>query len=239
MKIIIPMAGNGSRFKNAGYKEEKYEIFWKGKTLFEHSINSLSNFFDHEFVFIGREETDFDKKTAKLLPFTGVKKYSIFKLKTSTSGQAQTVYEYTKNIDDDSILIFNIDTYIKPGTIKQTDIKSKYWWLVSNVSGEKWSFVKINKDGTFETSEKKKISDNASLGLYFFHSSSEYNDIFLSRSSEIIQKWKETYIAPMYNYTFDKKGFSITVIDKKHFKILGTPEDLVAANDFEFEDAGK
>ena len=45
MKIIITMAGEGSRFKKIGIKKSKYEIVARDKTLFEWSMLSLSDFF--------------------------------------------------------------------------------------------------------------------------------------------------------------------------------------------------
>ena len=52
MKIIITMAGEGSRFKKIGIKKSKYEIVARDKTLFEWSMLSLSDFFSEEFIFI-------------------------------------------------------------------------------------------------------------------------------------------------------------------------------------------
>lgn len=230
MKIIIPMAGFGKRFKDAGYREEKYEILWKDKTLFEHSINSLSDFFEYEFVFIGRSSSNFREKVERLIKKTNVIKYQIVSLSTPTNGQAETVYNYTKTISDSDILVFNIDTYINPNIVKKADIKTRYWWLVSDLPGEKWSFIKINEDGSFLASEKKRISNLASLGMYYFSSSNEFNRIFIERGSEIKELWKEIYIAPMFNYVCEQKGMSISKISKGDFKILGTPEDLKNAN---------
>ena len=50
MNIIITMAGEGKRFKDIGYDVPKHLIKAKGKTLFEWSILSLSNFFDNNFI---------------------------------------------------------------------------------------------------------------------------------------------------------------------------------------------
>ena len=52
MKYIIPMAGESTRFFNAGYKIPKYLVEVKGKTLLEHSVNSLPCDLDSEIIFI-------------------------------------------------------------------------------------------------------------------------------------------------------------------------------------------
>ena len=66
MKIIITMAGEGSRFKKVGYKVPKHEIEVEGKSLFEWSMLSLKNFFDEEFIFIVREN-NYNKGNLKYL----------------------------------------------------------------------------------------------------------------------------------------------------------------------------
>lgn len=228
MKVVFPMAGIGSRFRNAGYNCEKYEIEWNGKSLFEHSLDSMSDFFDEEIIFIGRSSTNFVEFIYPKLIERKIRNYRFISLDHQTSGQAETVYEFTKNLlEDDSLLIFNIDTYIKPFVVKKSDINTNYWWLVSELDGEKWSFIKINDDGSFTTSEKKRISNHASLGMYFFHSLIEYNNIFNLKKEEIKEKWKEIYIAPMFNYVQFNNSISIkSIVEGKDFKTLGTPEEL-------------
>ena len=58
MKIIITMAGEGSRFKKIGIEKSKYEIIAKDKTLFEWSMLSLVDFFSEEFIFIVKKIDD-------------------------------------------------------------------------------------------------------------------------------------------------------------------------------------
>ena len=56
MKIIITMAGQGSRFKETGIECPKHEIVARDKTLFEWSVESLKDFFeDSQFIFITRD----------------------------------------------------------------------------------------------------------------------------------------------------------------------------------------
>ena len=52
LNIIIPMAGHGSRFSNAGYKLPKPLIDVKGSTMIERVIKNLTPDQDHKFIFI-------------------------------------------------------------------------------------------------------------------------------------------------------------------------------------------
>ena len=54
MKILIPMAGNGSRFKTAGYPKPKPFIEVVGKTMIERVVENLG--IEHEFIFLTRSD---------------------------------------------------------------------------------------------------------------------------------------------------------------------------------------
>ena len=53
MNILIPMAGAGSRFLNEGFEEPKPLIKVNGKTLIEHSVESLN--LEGNYIFITRK----------------------------------------------------------------------------------------------------------------------------------------------------------------------------------------
>ena len=51
MKIIIPMAGNGSRFAEQGYADPKPFIDVNGKPMIRRVVESL-NLPQHEYIFV-------------------------------------------------------------------------------------------------------------------------------------------------------------------------------------------
>jgi len=61
MNILIPMAGEGSRFRNEGYKDPKPFIEFNGFTMIEHVVDSLCHNLNKygivdKFIFICRTE---------------------------------------------------------------------------------------------------------------------------------------------------------------------------------------
>ena len=52
-------------------------------------------------------------------------------------------------------------------------------------------------------SEKIKISDHASVGLYYFKKWKDFKNVFVNHQEEIINKYKEVYVCPMYQYLID------------------------------------
>lgn len=239
MKIIITAAGMGNRFVKENITKPKYLIKVNGKTLLEHSLQTLSNFFLNEFIFIFRNN-NYSKlindilKNVKNQNGEKITNYHIINISEPTSGQAETALFAEKYIkSDDSILIFNIDTLVTNANkyISINDIEPDYDGLIytTKANGTHWSFAKTLKDTNVvcDVSEKIKISDNASIGLYYFKSFFEFKKIVLSNKKNVINQYNELYIMPIYIYMInDKKKIVIKDIPFSEFIPLGTPEEV-------------
>lgn len=231
MKIIITMAGMGSRFKEIGLDKPKHEIIAKGKTLFEWSMLSLIDFFENDFIFITRKgayNSDFILKTSEKL---GIKSSTIIEVEKLTDGQATTALLADEKVEEnDSVIIYNIDTYVEEFTLKSSEIKDQCDGFIPSfdAEGDKWSFVKVNSNNEVtEIAEKRRISNLGTLGFYYFKEWSDYKSIHIKYKEEIKSEYKEVYIAPMYEYMLKKgKKININIIEKSKIFALGTPEDI-------------
>lgn len=234
MKIIITMAGEGSRFKKIGIKKSKYEIVARDKTLFEWSMLSLSDFFSEEFIFIVKKSDNSEEFIKEKCTSLGIEKYEVIGIDKLTEGQASTVMEAKKSINgEDDIVIYNIDTYIKEYIIKKKDILDDYSGFIPvfKTNGEnKWSFTKLDEEkNVIEITEKIPISDYGTIGLYYFKYFSDFEKIYKENKQEIIKKYRETYIAPMYSYLINSnKKIKAEILNKEDFVVLGTPEDIIS-----------
>lgn len=230
MKVIITMAGEGSRFKKVGYKVPKHEIEVNGKSLFEWSMSSLKDFFDENFIFIVRKNNYNKENLEYLCDKLGIKKFKLKEVKELTDGQASTAYLCDEYIsEDEDVLIYNIDTYISGEEIKKEDLKKYDGYIpVFKSEGDKWSFIKLDNDGKIvDVVEKIRVSDLGSIGLYYFKTWKDYKEIYLNYKEEIKEKYKEVYIAPMYHYLLKKnKEIGYIILKNENIHILGTPEDL-------------
>ncbi|MEG2931349.1 MAG: hypothetical protein RR825_06140, partial [Ruthenibacterium sp.] len=116
MQIIITMAGAGSRFRAAGYSVPKYQIEAHGQTLFTWSMRSLSGYEAAHFIFIVRAEDQCEDFIAAQCRLLGIAHYDVLALSRMTAGQAETAMLAAPLWDkSDSLLIYNIDTYVEPG----------------------------------------------------------------------------------------------------------------------------
>lgn len=232
--IVITMAGRGSRFYEAGYVVPKYEILAHGRSLFAWSMLSLRNFLDADsrviFVCLAENKsTDFVCSQCRSL---GLEDVHVVELNQITDGQATSAY-VTRDLwhQDEPLLIYNIDTYVNPRVLKPEQIRpgSDGWVPCFQVPGDHWSFVKLNQDGWAEKiSEKQRISNNASIGLYWFSRAGEYvvaYEDFFSYNENLVKG--ERYVAPLYSYLIQNgKKISITDLPTSAVHVLGTPSEL-------------
>lgn len=231
MNIVITMAGLGSRFRKAGYTVPKYQIEVHGKTLFEWSMSSLTDFFalQNRYIFIVRKEDgarNFIESACRSLRISPI---HIAELDAPTDGQATTTLyarDYWK--EDDSLLIYNIDTYVEPYFMKAAEIQGDGFIPCFSAEGDHWSFVKLDEDGkAVEVREKKRISDHCTLGAYYFKTASLYVDLYNEYYADGHLEMSEKYVAPLYNLLIQKGGVvRISTVDSKAVHVLGTPEEL-------------
>ena len=236
LNFIIPMGGEGKRFKNSKFNKPKFMIKTKNKTLLEWAIQSLPLDFAHKIFFIIRKNDEqnfrvkeFIKKIMKKFPNT---KFEILLLSKNTRGQAETVLSCKKEINNDrALLIFNNDTYFKSIRLKSRLLSMRNQKIdgilgIFNSKDPKYSFVEIdNDDKVIRTKEKKVISNFASTGMYIFSKGSD----FIKSAEYAIEKniltKNEFYISELYNILI-KEGKKITVDVADEFVALGTPEDI-------------
>jgi len=238
MTIIFPMAGLSSRFFKAGYKKPKYMLDIDGNSVFFHAVNSFKKYFNNcKIIFIYRNiqnTKEFIKNECNVM---GVDFYESIELDKETEGQAHTVelgLEKANIADDESILIFNIDTFRSNFSLpKELDFKTIDGYLeVFEAEGEHWSFVLPENEESnkvIKTTEKDRISSLCSSGLYYFKRISDFKNIF----NIIMQKDEKTknefYIAPMYNYLIkDKKDIRYFKISLDKITFCGTPIEYEA-----------
>ena len=231
MNIVITMAGAGTRFRKAGYTVPKYQIEAHSKTLFEWAMLSLEDFRspDNRYIFIVRQEDKAEEFISKQCSTMKLDNYAVLQLETGTDGQATTVmkaipYCYI----DEPLLIYNIDTFVEPGEMKVSDIVGDGFIPCFKAPGDHWSFVKLGEKGkVVEVREKERISENCTLGAYYFNSCSLYTRLYHEYYGQQTQEDTEKYVAPLYNKLILEGGevlISIVPYDRVH--VLGTPEEL-------------
>ena len=232
MIVIITMAGLGSRFRKAGYSCPKYMIEAKGKTLFEWSMDSLIGYNQYvsKYIFVVRKEDDSEKFIRSHMAKYGISNIEIVGIDHMTDGQATTCMIAIPHCDpEEDIMVYNIDTYVEPYGMKYEDISGDGHIPCFHADGDHWSFARLDSDGNVvEVREKERISDNCTLGAYYFKSAGLYQKLYEEYYADDSRMEKnEKYIAPLYNFMIEKgMRVTISIVDSGKIHVLGTPEEL-------------
>jgi dTDP-glucose pyrophosphorylase len=226
------MAGSGSRFRKGGYNTPKYMIEAKGKTLFEWSMISLSDLFKKttKTVFIVQREDNARQFLKRMSEKLKVPNPLLIEIDGLTDGQASSAMLAEQLWEEkEELLIYNIDTYVDPRYLRYSQIKGDGFIPCFDGIGDHWSFVRVGLDGiAMEVKEKSRISNNATIGLYYFNTCKLYSDLYREyyKDKQNIER-NEKYIAPIYNLLINKgRKVCVSNIPRKAVYCLGTPEEL-------------
>ena len=228
MNILIPMAGAGKRFADAGYVFPKPLIEIDNKPMIQWVIESLN--FNANYIFIIQKEHQ-EKYNIKSVLKILQPNCKIIELDHITEGAACTTLLAKEFINNsDPLIIANSDQYISWNSSKALyDFNSKNLdgaILTFEAIHPKWSYAKCNDDGfVTEVAEKKVISKNATVGVYYWKHGSDYVQSAENMIKKNIRVNNEFYVCPVYN-EFLLKDKKVKIHNVEKMWGLGTPEDL-------------
>ena len=234
LNIVIPMAGAGSRFAKAGYKDPKPLIPVHGIPMIKVVIDNLRPNCEHRFIFIC--QADHVRQYALA---SNLKKWSpnsiMIEIDGVTEGAACTVLkakEYINNADalmianSDQYVDCNIDDYLSQMAISGLD------GLIMTMTADdaKWSFVDFNEKGLISrVVEKEVISNEATVGIYNFQKGSDFVNAAESMITANERVNGEFYVAPTYNQLIaqgKRIGHKNVGSENNGMYGLGIPSDL-------------
>ena len=230
LNVLIPMAGGGTRFQAQGYTFPKPLIDVRGKPMIQVVVDNLN--IDAHFIFIVQKEHYEKYNLNYLLPLIAPN-CDIVQVDGITEGAACTTLLAKKFIDNDQpLLMANSDQFIQ-----WNSGETLYAFNNENIDGAiitfeathpKWSYAKLGSDGfVSEVAEKKPISKNATVGVYYWKKGSDYVKYAEQMITKNIRVNNEFYVCPVFNEAIqDNKKFRIFEIEKNGMWGIGTPEDL-------------
>lgn len=228
LNVLIPMAGAGSRFQQAGYTFPKPLIDVKGKPMIQTVVENLN--VEANFIFVVQKEHR-EKYNLDILLNLITSNCKIVEVNGLTEGAACTTLLAKEYINNDyPLLIANSDQFVEWDSnefmYKMVEQNVDAGILSFKSTHPKWSFVKTNEFGyVTEVAEKKPISDIATVGIYYWLKGSDYVKYAEQMISKNIRVNNEFYVCPIFNEAIkDNKKIKIFNIEKMWG--LGTPEDL-------------
>ena len=228
MNVLIPMAGAGSRFEQAGYTFPKPLIEVKGKPMIQLVVDSLNIDARHIFVV---QKSHYEKYNLKHLLNLVSPNCEIVCVDGVTEGAACTTLLAKKFIDNNEPLVFaNSDQFLDWDSnefmysMEADEIDGGM--LTFTATHPKWSFAKLDNDGfVTEVAEKKPISDIATVGVYYWKRGSDYVKYAEQMIRENIRVNNEFYVCPVFNEAI-KDHKKIKTFHFDGMWGIGTPEDL-------------
>lgn len=234
LNIIVPMAGAGTRFAQAGYKNPKPLIGVHGVPMIKLVIDNLTPLCEHRFIFICQASHVVAYGLKSKLQ-TWAPGCAIIELNGLTDGAACTLYAARHLITDGQpVMIANSDQYVDIdinaylAAMVAADADGLIMTMTAN--DPKWSFVGFNSPGQINrVVEKEVISNEATVGIYNFRTGSQLISALEAMFKKDLRVNGEFYIAPAYNEVI---ADNTSVI---HYNIgaegdgmygLGTPVDL-------------
>ena len=228
MKIVVPMAGAGSRFQAAGYTFPKPLIEVQGEPMIAKVVKNIN--LQGQYIFLV-QKTHYEKYNLQGLLTLIAPNCKIVQIDGLTEGAACTVLtakEYINN--NEPLIIANSDQYIKWNsfeTISSFNHKDADGGILSFTSVHpKHSFAKVDSNGyVTEVAEKNPISNNATVGIYHWKQGADFVRYAEQMISKNIRTNNEFYICPVYNEAIrDGKKIKISSVDEMWG--MGTPEEL-------------
>ncbi|PAU94865.1 glucose-1-phosphate thymidylyltransferase [Aliifodinibius salipaludis] len=177
MKLIIPMAGRGTRVRPHSHTVPKPLLPVAGKMIVERIVETFARTLDRnidEIVFIlgpdfGQEIKDAlkamsDRQNAK----------ATFRVQEQAEGTAHAVYCAEKDLDGECIIVFADTIFDMEGSVSIEDADSVVW--LKEVEDPSRFGVAVEKDGKitdFVEKPDEPISNLAIIGVYYFKDGAE------------------------------------------------------------------
>jgi HAD superfamily hydrolase (TIGR01509 family) len=228
LNVLVPMAGAGSRFAQQGYTFPKPLIEVNGKPMIQVVVENLN--IEAHYIFIVQQE-HYEKYNLKYLLNLIAPGCDIVQINGITEGAACSTLLAKEYINNDAPLIMaNSDQYIE-----WSSNECMYAFTADEIDGgiltfesthPKWSYASVGSNGFVkEVAEKKVISNEATVGVYYWKHGSDYVKYAEDMISKNIRVNNEFYVCPVFNQAIeDKKKIKVKRINKMWG--IGTPEDL-------------
>ena len=228
LNVLIPMAGAGSRFQQAGYTFPKPLIDVNGKPMIQVVVDNLNIKANYVYVVQKEHREKYNLDTLLGLITPGCK---VVEVDGITEGAACTALLAKEFINNDKPLFFaNSDQFVEWDSnefmYKMNESDADGGIVTFKATHPKWSFAKVNEQGLVtEVAEKNPISDIATVGYYYWKRGSD----FVKYAEQMIEKDvrvnNEFYVCPVFNQAIEDRK-EIRTFDIPKMWGLGTPEDL-------------
>ncbi len=231
LTIVLPIAGRGSRFAEAGYVEPKPLIPIFGTPMIALVVANVRPSRPHRFVFVAQQE-HLEGTSLRSVLERSAPGCAIVGIDHVTDGAACTVLAAKEFVDNDRpLMLANSDQYVDADidAFLATSDHNNVDGLIMTFPADhpKWSYVRRDAaHNVVEVLEKQVVSNEATVGIYNFRRGRD----FVTAAETMISQNKrvngEFYVAPVYNELIKNRAHIVTHDIGPRMHGLGVPTDL-------------
>ena len=250
MNLIVPVAGEGSRFKAAGFQDPQPFKRIAGKRMIEWALDPIP---DDWHIHLACKEEHLFNFNAWLADRQFYKRVTLHPICGPTEGAACTALSVALHLPkNEPVAVMNGDQWFSPvfrfphspitkkaphdafitceGLQALQEFAMMENWdgyiLTFTGSGIKWSYVKESGGWITQVKEKEEISQDATVGFYWFRRTWNLVRSCTIMIAEDLRSAHEFYLAPCYNELIWRFRQRIKRVPTEDFWGLGTPEDV-------------
>lgn len=253
---LIPMAGNGSRFKKEGYDSTKAMIQIENEPMFIKTTKSFPK--SKEWIFIFRDTPNLKYSNIMSVISDSFNKSQVITLEKQTSGQAASCLEAKSLLKPEKSLFIASCDYVSifdqqkwEASVKlETDVDVYIWTykpndiIVKNFSAFAYCKLDPISGQVVEVKEKEIISENPEndqmiIGSFWFRDANDFIDSAENAIKKDLTVNGEHYIGNSLNYLIIK-GKKIRTFEVNKWVSFGDPFELEVHNyweDFFFQNS--
>ena len=233
LKIVIPMAGFGTRLRPQTWSRPKQLISMAGKTVIEHVLDMFSTLpetMDVEYVFIvgylGEKIQDFMANNYPDLTIHYVEQKEM-------RGQSHAIYLAEEYIEGPMLMVFAdtlIETDLNFLEEEEADVVA---WVKPVPDPRRFGVAELGEDGLVtRLIEKPKAMDNnlAVVGFYYFREGRELVEAIEKQMERDIQLKGEYFLADAINIMLDENQSQMRTEKINIWLDAGTPDAVLETN---------
>ena len=236
MKVILPVAGKGTRLRPHTFTKPKSLVRVAGKTVLQHVVDGLSKVDVEEYIIITDKNGSIIKKFVdEHYPDMKV----TYVTQTELLGPAHAVSLASPRIfeGDDVLVVFNDTLFVTDLTRIHTLCKDLDGLIYSKeVEDYKRFGVNVMKDGIIVDMVEKPDQPVSKLGLYYLKNGRQFMDYINQAIKSDLRTKGEFYLPEVFKLMI-KDGLKLGAPEIEEWLDCGKPETLLETNRYLLERA--
>lgn len=232
MKIVIPMAGYGTRLRPLTWSKPKPMVSVAGKPVLGHVLDTFEQLPDIEQVifivgYLGEQVEAFVARTYPRLNARYIEQRDLL-------GQSHAIWLARESLTGPMLMVF-VDTLIETDFSKLPDEAAEaVAWVKAVPDPRRFGVAEVGADGSVRRLVEKPedLSNNlAVVGVYYFHQAERLIAAIETQMKKQVRLKGEYFLADAVNILL-RQGLKMRVQPVEVWQDCGKPESLLETNRF-------